>query len=231
MPDFIFNNAPAGRIEARYSANFKRHCPIALVLHSHPKAGGTMQDPISIEMYRVFEQRGFAVLRFNFRGVRRSEGTFDKGLGELEDANYVLDRMEDMCDNPTSVWVAGHCFGAHITLELLMRRPEIDGFITIAPPIKHKDVSFLAPCPSSGLFVAAEKDKISSPNEMAKTVVKVQDETEEEILMREIKGANHFFENKVDEVIKVCADYVDHRLEVMEQRQQNSSRETLLLKK
>lgn len=230
MPEFILNNGPTGRIEARYSANFKRHCPIALVLHSHPKGGGTMQDPLAIELYRIFEKRGFAVLRFNFRGVRRSEGTFDKGLGELEDANYVLDRMEEMCDNPTSVWVAGHCFGAHITLELLMRRPEIDGFISIAPPIKHKDVSFLAPCPSSGLFVAAEKDKISSTNEMAKTVVKVREQTEEEILMTEIKGANHYFHNQIDEVIEVCAEFVDHRLEIMEQRQQISSRETLLLK-
>ena len=190
-----------------------------------------MQDPLAIELYRVFEQRDFAVLRFNFRGVRRSEGIFDKGLGELEDANYVLDRMEDMCDNPTSVWVAGHCFGAHITLELLMRRPEIDGFISIAPPIKHKDVSFLAPCPSSGLFIAAQKDRISSPNEMAKTVVKVQEQTEEEILMREIKGADHFFQDNVDEVIKVCADYVDHRLEVMEQRRRNSPPDTLLIRR
>ena len=213
MPEYIFNSAPSGRIEARYSANFKRHCPIALVLHSHPKGGGTMQDPIAIEMYRIFEQRGFAVLRFNFRGVGRSEGAFDQKLGALEDSNYVLDRMEEMCDNPQSVWVAGHCFGAQMTLELLMRRPEIDGFIAIAPPIKYVDVSSLAPCPSSGLFVAAEKDKIATPLEMARTIERVQEQTEEQIALREIKGANHYFHGQVDEVVSVCADYVDYRLE------------------
>ena len=85
---------PAGRIEARYTEGPDESSPIALILHPHPRAGGTMQDPVTISLYNLFESRGFSVMRFNFRGVGRSQGQFESGSGELSDAAYVLDYME-----------------------------------------------------------------------------------------------------------------------------------------
>jgi len=74
---------PAGRMEARYTEPPVPGAPLALILHAHPQAGGTMQDPVTITLYKMFERHGFGVLRYNSRGVGRSQGQFDAGVGEL----------------------------------------------------------------------------------------------------------------------------------------------------
>lgn len=209
---------PAGRIEARYTEPAQEGAPIALVLHPHPRAGGTMQDPITIRLYQMFEKRGFGVLRFNTRGVGRSQGVYDQGVGELEDAAYVLDYMENLTENPRFVWCAGYSFGAWITLQLLMRRPEIDGFLAIAPPCNHYDLSFLAPCPASGLIISGENDKISGPKDVERSLTKVRVQKGEVIERDTIAGANHFFVDKHEELIAKCEAYVDRRLVEDEQK-------------
>ena len=90
MPEVIFNG-PAGRIEARFHQGKSNAAPIALILHPHPTFGGTMNNPIVHSLYQLFQSRGFSVLRFNFRGVGRSQGLFDNGAGELADAAAALD--------------------------------------------------------------------------------------------------------------------------------------------
>ena len=82
MPEVIFSG-PAGRIEARYHHSKAAGSPIAILLHPHPSFGGTMNNPIVHAMYQMFQSRGFSVLRFNFRGVGRSQGIFENGAGEL----------------------------------------------------------------------------------------------------------------------------------------------------
>ena len=89
MPEVIFTG-PAGRIEGRYHPAGAKHAPIAIVLHPHPQFGGSMNHQIVYQLYYAFVHRGFSVLRFNFRGVGRSQGTFDHGVGELSDAASAL---------------------------------------------------------------------------------------------------------------------------------------------
>ena len=209
---------PAGRIEARYTEPPKEGAPIALVLHPHPRAGGTMQDPITIRLYQMFERKGFGVLRFNTRGVGRSQGVYDQGVGELEDAAYVLDYMENMVESPRYVWCAGYSFGAWITLQLLMRRPEIDGFIAIAPPANHYDLSFLAPCPASGLIITGENDAIAGPKDIERSLTKVRVQKGEVIERDFIPGANHFFHGQHQDLLDLCEAYVDRRLIEDEQK-------------
>src|SRR3546814_8163930 len=83
--------------------------------------------PISYNLFHVFSKRGFSVRRFNFRGVGRSQGTFDNGIGELSDAASALDYLQTHNPNAAAVWIAGFSFGAWIAMQLPMRRPEIDG--------------------------------------------------------------------------------------------------------
>ena len=85
MPEVIFTG-PAGRIEGRYNQSKTRGAPIAIILHPHPQFGGTMNNPLVYALYYSFLERGFSTLRFNFRGVGRSQGAFDHGSGELSDA-------------------------------------------------------------------------------------------------------------------------------------------------
>ncbi|OSQ35073.1 alpha/beta hydrolase, partial [Thalassospira sp. MCCC 1A01428] len=131
MPEVIFNG-PEGRLDGRYHHNGADNSPIALILHPHPQQGGTMNNKLCFNLFNMFKDRGYSVMRFNFRGVGRSQGVYDHGIGELSDAASALDWMQTYNTNSRSTWVAGYSFGAWIGMQLLMRRPEIDGFISIA---------------------------------------------------------------------------------------------------
>ena len=152
MPEVIFAG-PEGRLEGRYHPQKDRDAPIAIVLHPHPQFGGTMNNKVVYNLHYAFYNLGFTVLRFNFRGVGRSQGEYDQGIGELSDAATALDYLQSMNQNSKHCWVAGFSFGAWIGMQLLMRRPEITGFISVSPPANMYDFSFLAPCPSSGLII------------------------------------------------------------------------------
>jgi predicted alpha/beta-fold hydrolase len=78
MPEVIFTG-PAGRLEGRYHPAKQKNAPIAMILHPHPQFHGTMNHQIVYQCYYAFAHRGFSVLRFNFRGVGRSQGSFDHG--------------------------------------------------------------------------------------------------------------------------------------------------------
>src|SRR5499433_4301813 len=211
MPDIILPG-PAGRIEARFQRQRATGAPMALILHSHPQYGGTMNNPLVYELYHRFHKLGCTVVRFNFRGVGRSQGSFDNGAGELSDAAAVLDWMSTLYPNPSYCWVAGISFGAWIGMQLLMRRPEISGFISIAPPANMYDFSFLAPCPSSGIIIQGEADEVVTPSAVQKLVDKLRTQRHITIHHDVIPGANHFFANELDLLMKEVDEYLDMRL-------------------
>jgi alpha/beta superfamily hydrolase len=211
MPEVIFPG-PDGRIEGRYHPAKEKGAPVALLLHPHPQLGGTMNNQIVYKLYYAFAQRGFAVLRFNFRGVGRSQGTFDYGQGELSDAAAALDWLQANNSDSRKCWIAGVSFGCWIGMQLLMRRPEIDGFISIAPMANRFDFSFLAPCPSSGLFVHGDEDRVAPVAEVMPIIEKVKTQKGIKIEHATVKGANHFFENRVEELIDTVSVYLDRRL-------------------
>ena len=159
MPEVIING-PEGRIEARYHHARGPTSAMALVLHPHPQHGGTMNNRLVYGLYQSFVRQGFSTLRFNFRGVGRSQGSFDRGEGELSDAASALDWLQTYNPNAGTCWVAGFSFGAWIGMQLLMRRPEIESFIAVAPPANIYDFTFLAPCPSSGLILQGDQDTV-----------------------------------------------------------------------
>src|SRR6266446_5592984 len=98
MPEVIING-PEGRIEGRDHHARGGTAPMALVLHPHPQHGGTMNNKVVYTIYQCFVRRGFSTLRFNFRGVGRSQGSFDRGEGELADAAAALDWLQGDQDN------------------------------------------------------------------------------------------------------------------------------------
>ena len=211
MPDIIFNG-PEGRLEGRYQPGKTANAPIALILHPHPQYGGTMNNKVVYHLFHAFAQRGFATLRFNFRSVGRSQGEFDNGTGELSDAASALDWLQTYNPDAPSAWIAGFSFGAWIAMQLLMRRPEIRGFIAVAPPANMYDFSFLAPCPSSGLIVQGSTDDIVTPVSIQKLVEKLQQQKAITIDHQTIDGANHFFEDRLDQLNGVVNGYLDKRL-------------------
>jgi alpha/beta superfamily hydrolase len=210
MPEVILTG-PEGRLEGRYQPGTSPRAPVAIILQPHP-AQGTMNHPIVLALYQTFVKRGFATLRFNFRGVGRSQGTFDNGIGELSDAASALDWLQQFNPEAHTTWVGGFSFGAWIGMQLLMRRPEIKGFISIAPPANMYDFSFLAPCPSSGIIIDGENDEVVPPPSVLKLVEKLKTQKHITIHHDTIPGANHFFQNEMDLLMGSVDGYLDMRL-------------------
>ncbi len=208
MPEVIFNG-PSGRLEGRYSHSKTKNAPLALILHPSPELGGTMNNKITYTMFQSFVARGFSTLRFNFRGVGRSQGLFDRGEGELSDAAAALDWMQELNPNAPYVWVGGFAFGAWIGMQLLMRRPEIEGFISIAPPANMYDFSFLAPCPTSGLVLQGSKDDVVLEPAVENFVEKIQLQKGIQLDYRVVDGANHFFHGYVDALTDHVHDHLN----------------------
>jgi hypothetical protein len=211
MPEVTING-PAGRIEARYHHDPRTTSPIAIILHPHPQFGGTMNNQIVYHLYYVFAERGFSVLRFNFRGVGRSQGIFDNGPGELADAASALDWVQTIKPEARNCWIAGVSFGAWIAMQLLMRRPEIEGFIAVAPPANLYDFSFLAPCPSSGLFINGERDRVVPSHSVGDLAQRLKTQRGIVVEHQVIPQANHFFEDRIDPLIQAVGAYVDKRI-------------------
>lgn len=214
MPEVIFPG-PDGRLEGRYHPQPNRDAPIAIVLHPHPQFGGTMNNKVVYNLHYAFRELGFSVLRFNFRGVGRSQGEYDQGIGELSDAAAALDWLQTMNQSARHCWVAGFSFGAWIGMQLLMRRPDITGFVSVAPPANMYDFSFLAPCPASGLIISGTADRIAPRKDVAGLVAKLHEQKGITITHVEIEGADHFFRDEeahMKPMIGQVRDYVRRRL-------------------
>ena len=113
-------------------------------------------------------------------------------------------------------WVAGFSFGAWIGMQLLMRRPEIHAFISVAPPANIYDFTFLAPCPSSGLMVNGDKDRVVPSASVAELSVKTKVQKGVKIEHAIVPDANHFFQDRIEDLIKVVGGYLDKRTAEMD---------------
>jgi uncharacterized protein len=207
MPEIVING-PEGRLEGRYHHSRQENAPIALLLHPHPQHGGTMNNKVVYTLYQAFVKRGFSALRFNFRGVGRSQGIFDRGEGELSDAASALDWLQTYNANASACWVAGFSFGAWIGMQLLMRRPEIDAFISVAPPANNFDFGFLAPCPASGLIIQGDQDQLVTAEAVQRLVTRLAHQRDIHIAHRVIPGADHFFQHHLEPLAATIEEYI-----------------------
>jgi len=207
VPEVIFNG-PDGRLEGRYQQGPTATAPVGLVLHPHPLYGGTMNNKVVYALYHAFARCGFSVLRFNFRGVGRSQGSYDEGQGELSDAASALDWLQSYNPNSNGCWVAGFSFGAWIAFQLLMRRPEIDAFVAVSTPASMFDFTFLSPCPVSGLMIHGENDELIPEASAAKLANKLTNQRGITVDYQRIPKADHFFRDQLGDVSDRVEAYI-----------------------
>ena len=217
MPE-IFFSGPEGRLEGRYHHNETKGAPIVVVLHPHPLYGGTMNNKITYNLYHTFVRSGFSALRFNFRGIGKSQGKFDDGVGELADAATALDWLQQQNMDASTCWIAGFSFGAWIAMQLLMRRPEIDGFVAVSPPANLYDFAFLSPCPAAGLITMGNKDEIVAEEAVNKLATKLAGQKGANIEYKVVPGADHYYRNNLGELSAVLDDYIARRMADFSQR-------------
>ncbi len=172
-----------------------------------------MNNKVVVDAFNSFMDNDFSVCRVNFRGVGKSDGEFDNGQGELADAAAALDWVERENFDNSQCWISGFSFGSLIAMQLLMRRPEINGFVSISPPANLRDFSFLAPCPSSGLIVHGDKDNIASFDSTKILVEKLQQQKKVDIKFKPIRGADHFYESYSNEFENSINEYINQEFE------------------
>lgn len=217
MPEIIINGSE-GRIEGRYSHSENKGAPVALVLHPHPLYGGTMNNKIVYRLYHIFAQNGFSVLRFNFRGVGKSQGKYDEGIGELTDAATALDWLQTQNPDASTCWIGGFSFGAWIALQLLMRRPELEGFVAVSPPANLYDFSFLSPCPAAGLITQGDKDDVVSEEAVSKLATRLSAQHGTQVEYKTVSGADHYYRGVEEDLGKVVNEYIVTRMTDFKQK-------------
>ena len=211
----IFIPGPSGRIQAKYYKSKQVGAPVALVLQPHPQYGGTMNNRIVYETYKCFYKNKFSVIRINFRGVEKSDGVFDNGQGELSDAAAALDWIEKENPGYNQCWVSGFSFGALICMQLIMRRPEVNKFITISPQPNLYDFSFLSPCPISGIVVYGKNDELVHVDHILNLKKRLSMQKNIEVKFESINNANHFYKNKEKELTSVIDRYIKEKVTIV----------------
>ena len=211
----IFIPGPSGRIQAKYVKNKQAGAPIALVLQPHPQYGGTMNNRIVYETYNCFYKNRFSVIRINFRGVEKSDGIFDNGQGELSDAAAALDWIEKENPDYSQCWVAGFSFGSLICMQLIMRRPEVNRFISISPQPNVYDFTFLAPCPISGLVIYGKNDELVPEDSILTLKKRLSIQKNIDVKFDLIQNANHFFKGKEKELTTLINRYIKSKMTVL----------------
>lgn len=193
---------PVGPIEA--VAEEPRVCaPLyAVVCHPHPLFGGTMDNKVVTTLARAVHEGGIATLRFNFRGVGASAGTFDDGRGETADAAAVADHGAQRWPGRELV-LAGFSFGAYVALRLSQERAT-RRLITVAPPVDRFDFSALAPPVCPWLVVQGDADEVVNPQSVIAWVKSLKPQPRLAVL----PGVGHFFHGHLPALREALIDAI-----------------------
>ena len=210
MPTITDLTGPAGFLEAILDEPAdRRPTPHAAVVfaHPHPQFGGTLHTKAVFQGAKGLTRIGCSVLRFNFRGVGRSEGSFDLGEGEQEDFRAALDYMAARYPD-VRLWSAGFSFGSWVALEVGAVDDRVSALIGIAPPVatsisgmEYKFPHTLASTKPK-FFVQGEADEVCPIQGLWAFYGQLLEPKE----MVVIDGADHLFEGQTAEVGEALAD-------------------------
>lgn len=167
---------------------------IGIVCHPHPLFGGTMDNKVVTTLTKTFQCLGLHTVRFNFRGVGRSEGRFDNGKGELEDLLAVVDWMQQQHPG-REIWLAGFSFGAYVAAKAATQLT-IQKLVTVAPAVQHFPMNDLPPITCQWILVQGEQDDVVPPQEV---FAWAKDRMPKPIILR-FPEAGHFFHGQLVEL-------------------------------
>ena len=153
---------PAGRLEGILMTPSESPNGAAVLCHAHPLHGGVMHFKVLYRDAKVLQERRYAVLRFNFRGVGRSEGTHDDGRGEQDDVRAALDAAERAFPK-TPILVGGFSFGAIMALSVGASDPRASALLALGLPVGvMSSTVFLRASRKPRLFVTGERDEFGN---------------------------------------------------------------------
>ena len=175
---------------------------VAVVLaHPLPTGGGTMHNKVVYQMAKGLCRTGAAVLRFNFRGVGTSDGSFEDGPGEMADFRAALDFMATRYPG-VELWAAGFSFGAWIAMTVGAMDDRVTTLIGVAPPVEHYDFSAVLESVKPKFFIQGDRDDLCPYQAMREFYARVPGPKE----LVTIDGADHLFDGKTSEVADAVED-------------------------
>lgn len=197
-----------GRLQGAYAPGSSTD--MALILPGNPTNGRHMDDRITYALFLAFARKGFSTLRFNFRGTGHSQGQIQE-LEEdlLADASSAIDWLKEQSDElQQRVWIVGVEYGAYAGMQLLMRRPEVERFISVSPSVDTFDFSFLAPCPCSGLIIHPERGHEMKGIKRKTLASRLNEQGDIHARFETVPEANDNFDDGLKKLYQTVEDYI-----------------------
>lgn len=186
---------PAGTLEALIDVPADEPRAAVVFAHPLPTHGGTMHTKVVFQGAKALARIGCAVLRFNFRGVGRSAGTWDEGRGEKDDYRAALDFMAARYPGK-ELWAAGFSFGSYIAMHCGAEDDRVCTLIGIAPPVDRYDYGAVIQSDKPKFLVHGERDELIALTSVRRFYAQLRDPKD----LVEIDRANHLFEGQASEV-------------------------------
>ena len=187
---------PAGTLEALLDEPASLSSPqsVAVICHPHPLYGGTMTNKVVYSLAKAFNEAGIVAVRFNYRGVGASTGTYDDGNGETADALAVLEWAAQRWSG-ARLCLGGFSFGGAVAIRAAAAR-DVARLVTIAPAIRRVSVdeSSLPQCP--WLIVQGDQDELVDPNDIQQWAQALPESPS--LVM--LNGVEHFFHGRLNEL-------------------------------
>ena len=203
----LFLEGPVGRLEAILERPGEGTLAgAAVVCHPHPQHGGTMHNKVAHTLARAFVRSGFEALRFNFRGTESSEGEYDNGVGELDDALAAIDYMRSR-HGSYPLWLAGFSFGAAIAVRAAVAT-HVDGLVSVAPAISRFAAGLETQPDCPWLIIQGDEDELVDVEETVAWVNSLAPGPE--LLI--VNGGEHFFHGRLTELREAIMEFVDDSL-------------------
>jgi uncharacterized protein len=201
----LFLDGAVGRLEAvLWSVPPDQASHAAVVCHPHPLFGGTLHNKVVYQTAKTLHERGWPVLRFNFRGAGLSEGTHDRGRGEQDDVRAAIDYLaQEFPGRP--ILLAGFSFGSWVGSLVAVADARVKEFIGLGLPVDNTDMSYLADSSKPKLIVQGGSDKFGSRKNVEMFFAALREPKRLVI----VEGADHFFTHRLDEVAAAINSWLD----------------------
>ena len=185
---------PAGQLEGLLDKPAAEPRALAVVCHPHPLQQGAMTNKVTYILARAFNDLGALSLRFNFRGVGKSAGSFDNGIGETTDALAALDWLAAQ-HRGLPLWLGGFSFGAYVALRAQGERP-VKRLVTVAPAVERFETAAIRIPRMPWLLIQGDADEVVSPQAVFDWIAGLAVKPKLTVL----NGAGHFFHGRLNEV-------------------------------
>jgi len=196
--------APHGHLEGllKPPEQYEEPCAVAIICHPHPQFGGTMHNKVVYHAARTLSEVGIATVRFNFRGVGTSTGTYDEGHGEREDVRIVLDYVHARYPDLPMI-LGGFSFGAWVSLPIACADERVTTVLGMGVPTRILNTDVLTDCIKPKLIVQGELDEYGPIDQLRAWYARLHEPKRLVI----IPGADHFFTGHLRELDAALADF------------------------